>query len=155
MLKTESREIMGEEYTVTQYPGTKAMRMAVELGRIVGPAIAVMVDGGNQEAKSITDVKLPPNLLEKAVTILVDRLDADSAERLVKDLARSTRIRQKGGEQAVALFDVFEMQFAGSGLVKLFEWLRFALEVHFKDFLSYLAASGRDALSLEGIDLAE
>ena len=140
-LKSENKEIMGDTYVVTQFQATKALRVLTELGRFVGPSLGMLAD--IEDMKSLKEMKFPPDLISKAISALVDRADADSVEALIRDLASSTQVQVGSKDKLQNLPNIFEMHFAGSSLPNMFEWLKFALEVHFSDFFGYLAGRGR------------
>ena len=145
-LESKSKEIKGDTYTVAQFKASKALRTLVELSKIAGPSIAILVE---DDKKGDKKAPLSKDLIGKAMVALTDRLDTSSVESLVNTMAASTTIQVGNAGKPQALLGVWELHFAGSDLPKLFEWLRFALEVHFKDFFDYLAESGRAALDAE------
>lgn len=136
-LTSVDKTIQGDVYTVTQFKASKAVRVLVELGRLAGPSLALLV-GDEKSGEG--------DALAAAVGVLVERMDGNNVEALINDLAASTMVQVGAQGPLIKLPTVYELHFAGSGLTKLFEWLRFALEVHFSDFLDYLVASGQDVL---------
>lgn len=134
-LASETREVKGDVYTVTQFKATKALRVLTELGRLVGPSVGLLVD--DSEGVSFED----PDLISKAVAALAERADADTVEKLVRTLSESTQVQVGGQGALLQLPAIFDTHFAGSDLPNLFAWLKFALEVHFGGFFDSLGVS--------------
>ena len=141
-LSSGSKVIRGDEYIVTQFKATKALRVLTELGRIVGPSLALLAT----DSKSGDPEDISQDVVSLALEALVQRADVDVVDRLIKTLAESTQVQIEGQNKRSKLPDVFDIHFAGADLPKLFEWLRFALEVHFADFFDYLVGSGQGVL---------
>lgn len=120
MIQTKDKTIGDSVYSVTQMPGLTALRMQSKLMRILGPSFAQMVSSAG--TKNL-DAGFAP-----AVSLLVNQLDPDTFETLVKDLMKGVR---KNGQEITA--GILNLDFAGN-LNELFQVLQFVLEVNYSDF---------------------
>lgn len=120
MIETKDKQIGDSVYSVTQMPGLTALRMQSKLLKLVGPSFTQMI--ASSVAKNL-DAGLP-----SAVSLLVNQLDPDTFENLVKDLLRGVR---KDGREITK--DILNLEFAGN-LNELFQVLQFVLEVNYADF---------------------
>jgi hypothetical protein len=135
MLKSESREIDGMSFTVTQLPATKQFRLQAWLALKVGPGIVKALSGVDLSggAKSLSKVDLGE--MADGVAMLCDRLSADDFEKLWKELLEGARVKVDGN--SVLLKDVFEVVMVGKFLT-LLKLIRFAMEVNFGSFFDVL-----------------
>lgn len=119
MIEPKEKEIDGNIYLVTQMPAMKAIRVQSRLMKILGPAFAEMIIAKKED---------PDSCLPKAVTLLVNQLDAETFANLVIELMQG--VRRNGAEMKKESIDI---QFAGK-LNELFLVLQFVLEVNYADF---------------------
>ena len=142
MIKTETRQINGREWSVTQWPGTRSLDIIVSLSKLLG--------GGLRELKSLSDkgetkalsgkgeikgvgglLDLDASVLAGVVDGILDKLgSSDDVLRLVFKLLSHTRI----DGQPVNDAKVFDAVFAGPTIIDLAAGLRFVLETNFGDF---------------------
>jgi hypothetical protein len=123
---TLERDIDGHRYAVTQLPAMRALRLLNRLGRVAGPALATLVDGG----------AAAPGALGLAAEGLFERLPDEELEAIVKELLASARADGK------ELLPQFDLHFQGC-MSTLFRVLSFALEANYGGFFADLVAAGR------------
>lgn len=116
MIETKEKVIGESNYSVTQMPAMTAIKMQARLLRLIGPSFGAMVASGD-------DSSIPT-----AISLLTDKLDANTFETLVLDLCRGAR--KDGVEMTRQKID---LDFAGN-LNELFRVIQFILEVNFSDF---------------------
>lgn len=119
MIETLDKVINGANYSVTQMPAMRAIRMQARLLKLVGPSFAAMIASSDHES----DSSLP-----LALNLLVDKLDEKSFEQLVLDLMQG--VRMDGVELTKTKID---LEFAGQ-TNDLYVVMQFVLEVNFSDF---------------------
>lgn len=132
MLEQKSRIIGGANYRVGQIPATKCYKLAIAVGKIVGPALGHLLDA--QGIEGFGDVELKSDTFSDAVSALLSRADENEVERIISQLAEVTMVDPAGGEAFQPLKGIFELHFAGK-LKAMSLWLKFALETQFADFL--------------------
>ena len=120
MIETKDKVIGESNYSVTQMPAMRAVKLQAKLLKLVGPSFAAMVASGDKEN--------PDSCLPLAVGLLVDKLNADELEKLVLELC--TGVRKDGAELTKSKID---LDFAGN-LNELYLVLQFVLEANFSDF---------------------
>ena len=130
MIETFPKRIGEYEFTITQLPARRALRLQAKLLKLIGPCAGVVVEEAFKELKdgegkvsSITDKSLP-----RAFHVLAGNLDEKEFESLVIDMIPGIRV--DGKELTEQLLDVL---FAGK-LNQLFLLLKEVLEVNFGDF---------------------
>jgi hypothetical protein len=116
MIETKEKEIGDAVYSVTQMPAIRALKIQSRLLRLVGPSFAAMIASGE-------DSSIP-----MAISLLTDKLDENTFEKLVLDLMQG--VRKDGAELTKGKID---LEFAGN-LNELYRVLQFVLEVNFADF---------------------
>lgn len=119
MIETKEKVIGDNTYAVTQMPALRAVKMQARLLRLVGPCIGALI---------AADPKNPDASLPMAISMLADKLDEATFEKLVLDLVQG--VRCNGVEMTRGLLD---LDFAGK-LNDLYRVLQFVLEVNFSDF---------------------
>ncbi len=134
--KTESRDIDGLGFSVTQLPGMRAQKMLPRLGKILGPAVAKL--GGMAKGLGGLDV----GALGDAAEALFSTLTPEEYESLTRELLETAQVTQEG--KTAPLMRQYDDVMAGRVMtgVKL---LAFALEVNFGDFLPVILASANAA----------
>ena len=134
MLKTETREIGGQRYAVTQFGTAEGLQIFFWLGKLVGPSIAALIK--QWQGKSIQASTIGAALAE-----LSNGLTFGDFDRLVQACARSTRVvvtNDKGETVNVPLDKTIgTVAFAGDYL-SLMKWLGFCLELNFASFFAGL-----------------
>lgn len=118
MCKTEKTTIGDHEYSVTQWPATKAMVMKLKVAKYLGKALSVANKGGN----------IVKNLMGNLSELLED-VDEEKFVVLLKEVACAA-IRD-GERMKVAQFDMY---FQGE-IKEIYELAFFVLKVNYEDFL--------------------
>lgn len=130
MLKSETREIGGKRYAVTQFGTQEGLQIFFWLGKLVGPSIAALVK--QWQGKSIT-----VNVVSAALTELANGLQYADFNKLVQACAKCTKqvvTNAEGETVSVPLEKTIDtVAFAGDYL-SLMQWLGFCLEVNFASF---------------------
>lgn len=119
MIETKEKTIGDSVYSVTQMPAIRAVRMQARLLRLVGPSFGALIG---------SDPKNPDSSIPLAVSLLADKLDETTFEKLVLELM--TGVRKDGAELTRGKID---LDFAGN-LNDLYRVIQFILEVNFSDF---------------------
>lgn len=128
-IKTQEKTIAGRQFRCQQLPARRAMRLAVKLGRLFGPAVTKALGGAGPKA-TIADLNVGG--LSEALTLLFERLTESEADLLISDLLASTFIQAADGTW-VELLPVLDLELAGN-LKAIFGALAFSVEVNFGDF---------------------
>lgn len=130
MIEAFEKRIGEHNFTITQLPARRALRLQAKLLKLIGPCAGVVIEEAFKELKdskgnvsAITDKSLP-----RALNVLAGNLDEKQFEALVLDLIPGIRV--DGKELTEQLLDVL---FAGK-LNQLFLLLKEVLEVNFGDF---------------------
>ena len=147
-LQAQDREVKGAIYRVHQFKATKGLGMFLELAKMVGPSLGILVDGaapgkdGKVDLASVMSMRISGDVFGKATEALFGRMDTARVQAMIAELAEQTYVNPEPsqGDKFVPLKSIYELHFAGK-LGALFAWLKFALEVQFADFLSSLGTS--------------
>lgn len=132
-LDAKVETIDGATYEVRMLPATRAQKLLVRLGGMLGPAFAKLAgsaDGQNEEVDA--------EAFGAAVTALFASADEASVDSVLKELAAVTLVDGK------ALAPIYDVHFAGR-IGTLFKWATFALRVQFADFFDALASALNEA----------
>ncbi len=124
MQRTEERRIGEHTYSITQFSGTKGLKMFTRLVKLIGEPAAMMFDKGESEMSG--------EVLAPMIKALASNIDESIVENLVKDLLEGVRCDGKEIQ--------FDIHFAGN-FGELFSVIRAVLEVQYGNFLSGLAAA--------------
>ncbi len=128
MIETREKIIEGSNYSVTQLPARKALRLKTKLIKCFGPMLAQLFltvsDGESESDKKIS--------LVHAIEILSQSIDENTFENLVMELLQG--VRKNGVELNQATFD---LEFAGN-FKELYLVLFFVIEVNFSSFFSLI-----------------
>lgn len=133
MLTTETREISGRHFQVTQLPGRESLRMFTRLTRLFGPALGAVAKDEAQIASLLeTDVAG----LGGAIARLCEELDPDDILSIAGAFAKHSKVALEGTTDSfVELNDaIFDVTFQGR-MDMLMGWIVFALEVNYSSFL--------------------
>ncbi len=130
--KSESKGIDGIEFTVTQLPAMRSMKLMHKLARALGPAMAKAAGAGTQLGQQ--DIAS----FGEAAQAAFDRFSAEDLEALIKELFETATMTLDGN--TVPIMPVFNDALAGKPGTIL-KALQFALEVNYSDFLGGLLAS--------------
>ena len=140
MLKTESANIDGSTYEVTQLTPRRAMRLSVRIGKVLGPALAKA--SGAAKAGGDTDI----SAFGDAVATLFDSLTPDELEFVSDELLYSLT-RETDGKKLSASGAKFDLVMAGESVMTIYKILRFAFEVNYGNFTSALVARFQAAMA--------
>ncbi len=128
--KTETREIDGIQFRVTQLGFASGRKLLVRLAKTMGPSLATLAGG----AKSLKDVDLV-----SLVRTAVEGLEDSDLESYAEILGEVTQWSTGGGKWPALSYANREELFSGRILL-FFRWLMFALEVQYADFSGALKA---------------
>ena len=137
MIETRHKEIQGDNYSVTQFLAPEGLRVSSAILRVVGPSVSAALEGAGDDPTGARGVG-------QAVAALVQNLDSKLVDEIVRALVGTTRVQVRlDGHlgKPMPLSSVWETHFAGAGLTKLAEWLAFAVEVQFGNFIGWLAGN--------------
>jgi hypothetical protein len=126
---TEERMIGARTYRATQLPAMRALRLLARLGRVAGPAFAVLLEAGAEGS------------IQGGARALFDRLGEDDVEQLVRGMLETVTV---DGRSVLLGFDA---EYAGK-LDEVFLLVQFALEVQFGGFFAALAAATKGAAAV-------
>lgn len=130
MLKSETREIGGRKFAVTQLGTEEGLRIFFKIGKLIGPSIAELLR--EWQGQTITKATLGAalaelcNKLEYRDFLELVTLCAKCTSELVTDQDGS--VRRVGLEKTIST-----VAFAGDYL-SLLQWLGFCLELNFASF---------------------
>lgn len=153
-VKTETKTITmdGEsrELTVTQLPAMVAVRLFARLGRIVGPALALMLKGGQVDKDG--HVLIDETKISAAISSLFEHATEAELESLIKvllfDSGARVQVADDAGQlQSLPVKDVFASAFAGD-MGAVADAVGFALKVNYGNFFSGLGALQKRAAQL-------
>lgn len=144
-LESKDKTIGDHTYRVYQLPATQGLAMFMDLAKMVGPSLGVLIDaaktekGGSASLSDLMGTNIQGDAFGTAMTALVDRFDTAKVQEMISKLREKTEVDISGAGNFVRLGSIYEVHFAGK-IGGLLGWLRFALEVQFSDFLSSLAS---------------
>ncbi len=147
--ETKTKEIDGFEYTCTQFPPQKALRILTKLTKYLGGPLAELMKSAGS-AKGLMDMDTDNLDIGGALMSLGNSMGPDDLYILSKDVCESV-IASKSENEPEALSgqlkeNVFDQHFVGpKGLKRLFKVLVFALEVNYGDFLEEVVAGASSA----------
>jgi hypothetical protein len=132
MLKSETRSIGGNEYTVTQLGAARGREILRRIMKVAGPAMeaaARVVATGESGGKATAIVR--------GLGKVVETLSEEDLSLFCSEFGRASTVRLGGKSPSVG--DVFEVHFAGNYL-EMCEWLAFCLEVNYRSFFTGIVA---------------
>jgi len=129
MREPQKKTIDGVTFEVTPLGYSTGRKAFVRLSKAVGPALAEAAGGG------------PDPDMAAALGSLVQNVEDDDLEWFADVLGKTTRFSSDGGDKWPFLTEANrEVLFSGR-IFLFFQWLAFALEVNFSDFLSFLKSA--------------
>lgn len=131
MLRTETREINGKKFQISQLPAMRALRLSTRLGKLFGPPLA-KVAGTSPTTQGIASVNV--GALAPAIASLFETLSESELESLTRELLCTTMVEHDGAW--VELFGhspVFDLVMGGD-VLGIFKLLYAAIEVNYSDF---------------------
>ncbi len=142
-IDTQEKTIGVDTYKITMLDPEVARRLLLDLGKIFGPSLSVMVssvvnakdskkalnqlmDGVDSEGVGISGEKM-----ERAMLEFFNRADADKQDEIVDILSRVTSVKK--GENWPQLDSVYSVHFRGR-VAAQYKWLAFALQAQYGNF---------------------
>ena len=142
--ETKSKNIGGFEYTCTQFPPQKALRVLTKLTKYLGAPLATLMKNTDSK-KAMMDQEIASLDIGGAIMALGASLGDDDLYVLAKDICENVVLGMKdktpgalSGQLNQTIFDQHFM--GGDGLKRLFEVMIFAIEVNYTDFLGDVVA---------------
>jgi hypothetical protein len=133
--ETQTREIGGRTFTVTQLPPRRALKLLRRVVAVLGPPLAQGLSATSGRGLKEVDLTALAPALEK----LFEQLDDAELDALIDGALATARLDGK------EVLPVFDLVFRGR-LPDVFKLLVFALEVHFADFFDGTGGGLLDAL---------
>jgi len=140
----KEKTIDGLTFTVQQLPAMRSLKLLHRLGKTVGPAMLKALSGAPDKAPAKLGSMNVADMAD-GVALLFDRLSADDAESIVRELFETATVTENGN--TFQLMPVFDNVLAGR-TATLFKAVKFALEVNYQDFLPALLASAQAPLAV-------
>lgn len=134
---SKKKVIGGHSYDVFMLSATAGLDTFLDLARIAGPALGIIVKGvGLKDIKSIGDIELDNIDFEAAARQIFQSEEKETITTIVAKLAEKTQVDGK------PLANIYDVHFQGK-IGELFRWLAFAMEVNFGDFFGdFLTSMG-------------
>ncbi len=151
MLESKDKQIGSNTFRVTPLGAKQSLPLLLDLAKIVGPALGIVIDAAGAGSKSFSDLantKITGDVFGRAAEMLFSRMDNGKVQELINKLMERTQIDREGSGNFMQLGPVYDLTFTGK-LSELFGWLRFALEVNYSDFLPLLASLGHRASTVD------
>lgn len=126
MLKTETRIIGGDEWTVTQFAGQRNLDVLLDLMAIAGPALSAAAASGKGQGGSLLDADINLGAVADA---LMSKLHKDNLKPLIMRMLASTF---RAGRQVDDR--EFDIAFAGTNIWSLPKVLMFVIELNYGNF---------------------
>ena len=142
MKKTETFEIGGSKYNITQLGGTEGSAFYYELVKALGPTIRgklenykdlLALEGKDETASSVALMSL---FLE-----VYEALPLDLVSRLQTAFAKTTEVKMGDIMIGLSTGDIFDQHFAGK-YEAMMQWLFACLKFNFVGFLGSKAKGG-------------
>lgn len=135
---SDEREIDGFRYLVQQLPAGQGMKLLMDVGKVLGPALAALTGGESTSVESFLDRDLSKLRLDVVAKALFDDMDSDFVLSIINRLGGSSWvfIADEGGgtpRKKQLTGPVFDVHFQGR-LMAMLKWAKFSLEVQFGDF---------------------
>lgn len=133
---TQSQDIDGTMFAVSQLPAMRSMRLMHRLAKAVGPALLKAAGG-----KAVSLKELDLSNAGEAAQMLFETFSENDFETLIRELLESATVEHEG--RTIPLMPVFDVVMAGKPgtILKL---LKFALEVNYGSFFGgFLGSVGQ------------
>lgn len=141
--ETKSKTIDGYEYTCTQFPPQKALRILTKLTKYLGGPLAALM-ASSSGATDLMKGKVEDLDFTAALTSLGNSMGDEDLYILAKDVCENVVVgmgQQNQGVSGQLKDNTFDEHFmGGKGLKRLFTVMIFALEVNYSDFLGDVVA---------------
>lgn len=139
MQATQSTTIGDREFTVTQLPAKRAMRLFNKLCRILAPPAARAL-GGSGDVSFAALMRADMGGLSQALTLLFEKLTEQEQEQILKELFEGARFKDEESGKLLVLWDLFDSVFAGR-IHEVYQLAAFALRVNYGSFADALKAA--------------
>lgn len=134
-MKQQTRKIGSSEYRVTQLPFGKAREMFVKLFRILGPVLgeALLSPGSATGAAALASMtgSTLGNILKQMPALITE----EDLKDFCQVFGEKTQLIRDDGKTPWLTAELQETHFAG-GMLEMFKWLAFCVEVNFGDFFA-------------------
>lgn len=153
MLEQKTKVIGGRTWMVTQFTGTKTLRVMYALTKSLGPAVAALSGAlGGKKPTSVLDMNV--DLSEVVKQFLAGNASEAEVEKLIFTLLQNAVVDNRAVTK-----DMFDEVFAGPRFFDLPTVLAFVIEANYGDFFSALMSSTDQASSapqanLDGLPVA-
>ena len=128
MIKTETRDIDGNAYQVSQLTASEGRAMLVLLIKILGPSLGRLIDSSETTIGSS---------ISGAIFELSTNLTDQELKKVCETFGKYTMVSIEGKDQRLDL-NLQEIFFAGK-YGTMFKWLGFSLEANYRDFFESMA----------------
>lgn len=153
-LKTQSKEIGGDTFTVSQLPMFRALRLLNRIGRAVGPAlghVASAYDASKGDGAPVDGVRVG-EAVGRALSALFGSLSDDELEAITRAMLETAMIESNG--KTTPLLKSIDLVMQGR-ILDLFKLLAFAFEVNYGDFFEVVPQLIAAARATEAAPKAE
>jgi len=133
MIETMEKHINGANYTVTQLPARRALRLKARLIKLFGPVLAQFFVTASKESN---DNEKKSDIV-KAIEMLGMNLDENSFETLITEMLNG--VRKNGVELNSSTIDI---EFAGD-MATIYQVVLFVIEVNFSNFLEMIGIGSK------------
>jgi len=132
MRETKDKQIGAFHYKVKQLADPKGMSLLVRLTKVLTPVLGAGLKGIPESSDGISLGELTTGAIGDALIALADRIAEDDMEYIYSTLATEATFSQDGS----AWFPIASDSSHWSGrYLQKFQWIVFALEVNYSDFL--------------------
>lgn len=128
--KTETKNIDDVDYSVTQWPATKALTNKFKIGKVLGPALSVI-------SLDIKDDKSVESL-GKGISAIFEHSDPHEVVELIK----SCIINNVSKDKKLLTSSDFETLFSGDDLILVYKLFIFVLKVNYGNLFKGQWAKG-------------
>lgn len=143
MLKSETREIGGKEYCVTQLGAEDGQRLFFKLLKFVGPSVAALLREWRGRVDEQGKPQLDVRVLSSALSEFMSQLSYGEFRDFVDTFMKSTALigdaDERGNKPRVNLDKMKALAFVGD-YGSLVKWLGFCLEVNYSSFFADMGA---------------
>jgi hypothetical protein len=139
MQATQTTSIGEREYSVTQLPAKRGLRLFNKLLRILAPPAARAL-GGSGDLSLAALLKADMGGLSVALSLLFEKLTELEQEHILKELFEGARYKDEQSGKSLPLWESFDVVFQGR-LHEVYKLASFALEVNFGSFADALKAA--------------
>lgn len=144
-LSSETKQIGKHKFTVFMLPPFEAQDILIDLGQILGPALAKAAAAAKAtQGNSLLEMDIDNPHISSGVSALLQGITKDKMRELVNTMAGVSHC------DGTPLPDVMEMVFRGN-LPLMYQWLWFALEVNFRNFTTWLGVAFRSVSNLRAV----